>query len=90
MERVHVIFRGRVQGVWFRANCQKKAVSLDLKGWVKNLPDGTVECVAEGPRKDLELFVEWCSNNQPMAKVTGTDLYWEVQTGEFREFRIIR
>jgi len=90
MDRIHVIFRGKVQGVWFRANCQKKALELGLKGWVRNLPDGSVECIAEGPGKDLEELIDWCRNHQPVAKVTGVDTRWFSYGGEFDDFRIIR
>ncbi|MCD6383946.1 MAG: acylphosphatase, partial [Thermoplasmata archaeon] len=45
--RAHVFFYGRVQGVFFRANCQRKAMELGVSGWVRNLPDGSVEAVME-------------------------------------------
>ncbi len=47
-KRVHMIIKGRVQGVWFRESTRREAVSLGIKGWVRNLPDGTVEVLAEG------------------------------------------
>ncbi|MGA1820721.1 MAG: acylphosphatase [Thermoplasmatota archaeon] len=90
MERLHVVYRGRVQGVWFRANCQKKAVELGAVGWVRNMPDGSVESVAEGDRGNLEKLLDWNAHQQPMARVTSTEVIWEKPTGEFRDFRIIR
>ena len=57
---VHIIVHGRVQGVFFRASAQGRAVELSLVGWVRNLPDNTVEIHAEGDRENLELFIEWC------------------------------
>ena len=53
MEKLRAIFHGKVQGVWFRVNCKKKADELSLVGWVKNLPDGTVETIVEGEREVL-------------------------------------
>ncbi|MGA1866480.1 MAG: acylphosphatase [Thermoplasmatota archaeon] len=90
MERLHVIYKGLVQGVWFRANCRKKALDLGLMGWVRNLPDGTVESVAEGSKEDLLELVRWCSNDQPYAKVRGTEVRWEKYEGKFEGFNIVR
>jgi len=54
MVQAHIIFSGTVQGVGFRFTVQRYAVSLDLKGWVKNLPDGSVEALVEGPKEKIE------------------------------------
>ncbi|NJL92227.1 MAG: acylphosphatase [Anaerolineae bacterium] len=54
MERLHALVHGRVQGVSFRATTQQTAQQLNLTGWVRNRPDGTVEVLAEGPRAALE------------------------------------
>jgi len=54
---LHVFFTGRVQGVGFRWTCQKMARSLELRGWVQNLPDGRVEMLATGPEVDLERLI---------------------------------
>ncbi|MBN1538646.1 MAG: acylphosphatase [Candidatus Thermoplasmatota archaeon] len=90
MERLHVIYKGIVQGVWFRANCRKKAIELGLVGWVRNLPDGSVESVAEGSRENLQKLLKWCSNDQPHARVREADARWEKYLGEFEGFSIIR
>ncbi|MDP6476716.1 MAG: acylphosphatase, partial [Nitrospinaceae bacterium] len=57
---VHIIVHGRVQGVFFRASTQTRALELSLVGWVRNLPDSSVEIHAEGDRENLELLIEWC------------------------------
>jgi acylphosphatase len=87
-ERVHLIVHGRVQGVFFRASTEEKAIGLGLTGWVKNRPDGTVEVVAEGEREKLEKLVEWCHVGPKGARVIHVEVNWEPSTGEFREFRI--
>ena len=56
IERLEATVRGRVQGVGFRWFAVRRAIELDLAGWVANDPDGSVRCVAEGPGEALELF----------------------------------
>ena len=90
MERLHVIFYGKVQGVWFRANCQKKAIELGLTGWVRNLPDRTVEAVIEGEKVVIEEHLEWCKHHQPFAWVDHVDIEWSLYKGEYNHFEIIR
>ncbi len=51
-----VIVSGRVQGVFFRGAAAQEARALGLSGWVSNLPDGRVEIVAEGGRRNLEML----------------------------------
>jgi acylphosphatase len=58
---------GRVQGVFFRANTRDKARELGLRGWVRNMEDGTVEILAEGKR--IRELVKWCRKGSPAAKV---------------------
>lgn len=86
--RVHLVIRGRVQGVFYRASAQEKATELELTGWVRNRADNTVEIVAEGEREDLDALIEWCYVGPPDAYVTGADINWEQYTGEFREFSV--
>lgn len=87
--RAHVIFKGRVQGVWFRANTQKKAKELGLTGWVRNLEDGSVESVIEGPHHLVDEMIHWCSNEQPFASVAEVEEIEEEFTGDFKGFDII-
>lgn len=61
---------GRVQGVGFRFYTHKRAVELDIKGFVKNLPDGSVYIEAEGNADQLELFISWCNTGPSWARVS--------------------
>jgi len=88
--RATVRFHGRVQGVYFRAHCQEKAEELGLVGYVRNLPDGSVEAVFEGERSLIEECIDWNRTSQPAAKVTSVDVEWSAATGEFRTFEIWR
>jgi acylphosphatase len=87
--RAHVIFSGRVQGVFFRANTERKAVELGVYGWVKNLPDRTVEAVFEGDKTRVQNLIDWCSKHQPMATVTSMQVDWEEFKGEFNKFSVL-
>ncbi len=88
--RATVLFHGRVQGVYFRANCEEKARSLGLDGYVRNVAGGAVEAVFEGERALVEECIEWNRTSQPAARVTSVDIDWAPATGEFRGFETRR
>ena len=87
--RAHVVFRGRVQGVFFRAYTERWATELGLTGWVRNNPDGSVSAVIEGPRNRIEELIRRLKTKHPYAKVKEVELSWEPATGEFNSFRIV-
>lgn len=68
-ECLHIIVKGRVQGVYFRAFTQKQAVKLGLTGFVRNLANGDVEIVASGEQAILQQLVSWCHKGPMLAKV---------------------
>lgn len=88
LTRKHVQFFGRVQGVFFRANTQRKAQELGITGWVRNADDGSVEAIFEGDDKTVSTVIEWCSNSIPHADVTDVKITKHNYGGEFREFEI--
>jgi len=63
----HIVFSGQVRGVGFRWHVRDCARRLDIKGYVQNLPDGTVEVVCDGP--DVEKFVEGCKKGNGFSRV---------------------
>jgi acylphosphatase len=87
-ERLHVLIFGDVQGVFFRAGAQDEARRLGLAGWVRNVPDGSVEIVAEGGRDALERLLGWCGHGPAGAAVSDVKSTWLAATGEFADFRI--
>ncbi len=89
-KRLHLRIKGRVQGVFYRQSALDEARRLDLVGWVKNLPDGDVEAVAEGPAANLERFVAWCRRGPPAAHVTDVLVRELPATGEFTRFSVER
>lgn len=84
-----VIVSGRVQGVNFRHSCLRRATELGVRGWVRNVVDGTVEVVAEGPPDAVEHLLEWCRHGPPHADVTGVDVTEHEPTGA-AEFSVRR
>ena len=88
IERVDITVHGRVQGVAFRWYTQSKALSLGLKGWVLNQVDGSVRIVAEGPRRDLEVFCEWIGRGPDHARVDRRELAWSEAAGDYDDFLI--
>jgi acylphosphatase len=86
--RVHVIVSGRVQGVAYRYFAEKRAASLGVTGWVRNLYDGRVEVLAEGDRADIDLFIEHLRKGPRQAQVDDVEIRWADYTGEFPSFLI--
>jgi acylphosphatase len=72
--RAHVYVSGNVQGVYYRANTRDTAREKGVDGWVKNLADGRVEAVFEGPDETVEEMVEWCHTGSPAADVDDVEV----------------
>ncbi len=86
--RLSAIVHGRVQGVNFRYHTQRKARSLGLRGYVRNRADGSVEVVAEGPRRAVEDLYSWLHVGAPMAEVWRVDATWEAPVGKWASFEV--
>jgi acylphosphatase len=86
--RAHVFVSGWVQGVFFRSETRHEANKRDVRGWVRNLPDGRVEAVFEGEEEAIRKLIEFCKRGPPGAKVTRVNVSWENYTGEFKDFEI--
>jgi acylphosphatase len=84
MKRARVVVSGRVQAVGFRWACREEARRLGLAGWVRNLPDGSVEAVFEGPDEEVDAMVEWSRAGPTWADVTRFDVTEEPPVGERR------
>jgi acylphosphatase len=87
-ERLEATVRGRVQGVGFRYFVIHRALDLDLTGWVANEPDGSVRCVAEGPRPALEQLLGSLETGPAGALVDRVATAWGPATGSFRSFEV--
>jgi acylphosphatase len=89
LKQVHVLVRGRVQGVFFRASTQREARRLGLTGWVKNRPDGPVEIFAEGEEDELKELIAWANKGPSAARVDRVEVRWRGFAGDLSEFRIV-
>jgi len=70
----HLRIHGRVQGVWFRESMRVEAERLNVTGWVRNTPDGTVEAVIQGPVEAVETLIEWARSGPPLARVDRVEI----------------
>lgn len=88
-QRYDVVFRGRVQGVYFRATAADVARRFEVAGWVRNEADGSVRMVAEGHGDELDRFVA-AVQEAKKGNIDGTDLRKAKATGEFTRFEVRR
>ncbi len=79
--RAHVHVTGKVQGVYYRANTRDTAREQGVDGWVRNLGDGRVEAVFEGPEADVAALVEGCHDGSPRARVDDVEVEYEDPEG---------
>jgi acylphosphatase len=87
--RVSIVVHGRVQGVAFRHYTRLKASELGVNGWVRNLPDGSVEALLEGEEAAVDSLVVWCQAGPPSARVDRVEIRSGVHRGEFDDFRVV-
>lgn len=74
MQTVHARIQGRVQGVFFRDFTRKEAQRLGLTGWVRNMPDGSVEAMLQGDEGKISQMKTWLSQGSPQAEVSDVSL----------------
>jgi acylphosphatase len=87
-ERIDAHVTGRVHGVGFRYFVLREAQALGLVGWVANVPDGSVRCVAEGPHDRLEVLIDNLRAGPPAAIVDNVSVAWTAATGRFLGFGV--
>ena len=80
--RAHVYVSGKVQGVYFRATTREEAREHGVDGWVRNLDDGRVEAVFEGPKEDVESLIEFCHRGSKAARIDDVEVSYEEPQGE--------
>ena len=88
-DQLHVVISGLVQGVGFRHATYRKALELGLRGWVRNLPDGTVEAVFQGDRAALDHMRSWCRHGPGLSRVDNVAEEWQSARDDQGDFRIV-
>ncbi|MBD3236941.1 MAG: acylphosphatase [Candidatus Eisenbacteria bacterium] len=88
MPQFRAVITGRVQGVCFRAETAATARTLGLHGYARNLPNGSVEVVAGGPRAQLDSLLAWLEQGPPLARVDDVDVAWDDATPLEEKFEV--
>ena len=89
MPTIHLLIKGEVQGVFYRATAKKIADKLNVTGWIKNTKAGDVEAIATGSQQQLDEFINWCKKGPEKAKVEDVIVTQEKETS-FNDFEVIR
>jgi acylphosphatase len=89
MPTVHLLIKGRVHGVFYRATARRIAGELGIRGWIRNTSEGNVELMATGKEPALQQFIDWCRRGPEMAAVTEVIISKMTET-EFDGFAIMR
>lgn len=88
MQDAHVMIRGFVQGVGYRKWARKKALDAGLTGWVRNLPDGSVEALLQGKKHAIEAVIKEYEKGPFLAEVELVDVIWEDQKESLTDFTV--
>ena len=88
--RAHIIVTGLVQGVNYRYHTRQTALGLNVTGWVKNLPNGSVQGCFEGEEADVTALIDWCRKGPDWARVEDATVGMEEYRGEFDGFEVKR
>lgn len=85
MIATRVIVTGRVQGVWYRATTMKMAKKFGVHGWVRNMPDGSVEAHLEGEPERVDDLIDWMNEGPPLASVDNVETF-PAEVQDFPDF----
>ncbi len=88
LKQATITISGHVQGVFYRSHAQEEAKILALTGYVKNLPNGNVEALAQGTEEQINSFIEWARKGSPSAHVDNVDVTWQEIKQKFIGFEI--
>ena len=89
MPTIHLLIKGKVQGVFYRATAKKVADNLGLTGWIKNTKDDDVEATVTGDKDKLQEFINWCKHGPEKAEVENV-IATQGEETSFKNFEIVR
>lgn len=84
--QAHLLITGFVQNVGFRQFVKRQARKLDLTGWVRNLPDGSVEAIVSGSKEKIEELLRHVNKGPFLSEVHNVNVTWDETGEEFGEF----
>ncbi len=88
-KQIHIIVKGKVQGVYFRDYTQRQALKLGLKGTVRNKSDGSVEIQGQGDLSQLQKLEEWCWEGPPYSSVVAVNVKEISNLTDYSGFKIL-
>jgi len=88
-KRVRLVVTGRVQGVFFRQSLKAKSIQNNIFGWVKNLSNGSVECILEGTEENIFIIVKWAHIGPANSIVENVEIHNEKFNNEFTKFDVL-
>ena len=88
-QRIRLTITGRVQGVFFRQSLKAKSIQNNICGWVKNLQDGSVECVLEGTEENISILLKWAHIGPANSIVENVKVHNEKFDNEFTKFNVL-
>ncbi len=88
IKQIKIKVFGKVQGVFFRYSTKTRADELNIKGFARNMPDDSVEIVAQADEESLNKLIEWVKQGPDSAKVEKVDVSHETSNEEFKDFII--
>jgi acylphosphatase len=86
---VHLLIKGKVQGVFYRASAKDVAEQLSINGWIRNTREGNVEAMVSGDEDRVKEFIEWCKKGPRRAEVTKV-MVTEKEDERFESFKIVK
>ena len=89
MPTVHLLIKGKVQGVFYRGSAREMAEKLDITGWIRNTSEGDVEALISGNQLNIDKFVNWCWQGPARARVDTVEVKREAEKS-FDGFQVIR
>lgn len=90
MPTIHLIIKGKVQGVFYRATAKEVAEEIGVTGWIKNTSEGNVELMATGTEEQLIYLIDWCKQGPPKSIVSDVMVTKKEKEEAFKDFQILR
>jgi len=87
--RARIRVFGRVQGVFFRQNALRYAMKIGIRGYIRNLEDGSLEAVYQGPKDKVDQMLQWTKRGPPYAFVSSYRIRWENPADDFSAFEVM-